>query len=245
MKWLSWWCAALVMRAQAVGGSLVPISGGTTLVAARWGNSSMDGGVVLGADSRTSRGPLVSNRLADKLTPLSPFVVVARSGSAADSQRVVAAVKHQVARQRLELGDERWEHLTVQAAAQLLALQCYEGKDSLSVSLLCAGWDRSRGAQIFVIPPGGSLVPAPASAGYALGGSGSAFVLGWCDAVWRPGMTRAECIEFVDHALQMAVARDGSSGGARQIVVLDETGTQRHVRRPESPGADAEVRWLE
>ena len=56
---------------------------GTTVVAATY-----DGGVVIGADSRVSTGTYVSNRASDKLTPLSDFVWLLRSGSAADTQAV-------------------------------------------------------------------------------------------------------------------------------------------------------------
>ena len=56
---------------------------GTTVVALAY-----DGGVVLGADSRVSTGTYVSNRASDKLTPLSDFVWLLRSGSAADTQAV-------------------------------------------------------------------------------------------------------------------------------------------------------------
>ncbi|CAM9475916.1 unnamed protein product, partial [Hapterophycus canaliculatus] len=50
----------------------------TTLVAARF-----DGGVVIGADSRTSQGSFVANRLTDKITLVSPGIFLARSGSSA------------------------------------------------------------------------------------------------------------------------------------------------------------------
>lgn len=50
----------------------------TTLVAARF-----EGGVVIGADSRTSQGSFVANRLTDKITLVSPGIFLARSGSSA------------------------------------------------------------------------------------------------------------------------------------------------------------------
>lgn len=53
-------------------------TGATTLVAARF-----DGGVVIGADSRTSQGNFVANRLTDKITPVAPSIFLARSGSSA------------------------------------------------------------------------------------------------------------------------------------------------------------------
>ena len=32
---------------------------------------------------------------------------------------------------------------------------------------------------------------------FAIGGSGSTYVYGYCDAHYQPGMTREECIQFV------------------------------------------------
>lgn len=50
----------------------------TTLIAARF-----EGGVVIGADSRTSQGSFVANRLTDKIAPVSQGIFLARSGSSA------------------------------------------------------------------------------------------------------------------------------------------------------------------
>ena len=57
------------------------MSTGTTLVAVEFA-----GGVVIGADSKTSMGTWVANRVTDKLTPVTDNIFVCRSGSAADTQ---------------------------------------------------------------------------------------------------------------------------------------------------------------
>merc|ERR1711863_110371 len=54
------------------------VSTGTTLCAVEF-----DGGVVIGADSRTSMGTWVANRVTDKLTPVTDNIFCCRSGSAA------------------------------------------------------------------------------------------------------------------------------------------------------------------
>ncbi len=53
-----------------------------------------DGGVVLGADSRTSTGSYVANRVADKIVPIQDFIWTCRSGSAADTQSIADYVKY-------------------------------------------------------------------------------------------------------------------------------------------------------
>ena len=59
------------------------------------------------------------------------------------------------------------------------------------------------------------------------GGSGSAYIYGWCDDNWRPGMTEAECKAFVVQAVSHAMARDGSSGGNIRTVIVSQEGVKR------------------
>lgn len=54
-------------------------------------------GVILGADSRTTTGAYIANRVTDKITPISePFIYCCRSGSAADTQALADYVKYYV-----------------------------------------------------------------------------------------------------------------------------------------------------
>ena len=55
---------------------------------------TFEGGVVLGADSRTSTGSYVANRVSDKIVPIAENIWCCRSGSAADTQAVADYVKH-------------------------------------------------------------------------------------------------------------------------------------------------------
>jgi ATP-dependent protease HslVU (ClpYQ) peptidase subunit len=47
---------------------------------------AFEGGVVVGADSRTTTGSYIANRVTDKLTYLHERIYCCRSGSAADTQ---------------------------------------------------------------------------------------------------------------------------------------------------------------
>lgn len=68
---------------------------------------TFDGGVVLGADSRTSTGSYVANRVSDKIVPLHDYVWTCRSGSAADTQAVADYVKYYINAHRYEKGIDR------------------------------------------------------------------------------------------------------------------------------------------
>jgi 20S proteasome alpha/beta subunit len=62
---------------------------------------------------------------------------------------------------------------------------------------------------------------------YAIGGSGSAYIYGFCDKYWRPDMSEADAKAFVVAALSHAISRDASSGGCIRTVVVDSEGPRR------------------
>ncbi len=55
---------------------------------------AFDGGVVVAADSRTTTGSYVANRVTDKLTCVADTIYCCRSGSAADTQAVADIVHY-------------------------------------------------------------------------------------------------------------------------------------------------------
>jgi 20S proteasome subunit beta 1 len=102
--------------------------------------------------------------------------------------------------------------------------------------MIIAGYDRKNGGQVYSIPLGGSLHKQS----YAIGGSGSTYIYGYCDAHWKEDMTEQEGVDFVKSSLREAIRWDGSSGGVIRMVVLTAQGAQRHLYLPDtdykSPG---------
>lgn len=190
------------------------VSLGTTIMAV-----SFDGGVIMGADTRTSTGAYVANRATDKLTPVHDRIYCCRSGSAADTQAVADIVKYYLDLHSTELGTAP----TVKSAATLFKTLCYENKDNLMAGIICGGWDKHKGGQVYAVPLGGSLVRQP----YSIGGSGSTYIYGYCDSQFRENMTRDQCIEFTTNAIAHAIARDGSSGGNIRLAIIDKDGVER------------------
>lgn len=195
--------------------------------------ATFDGGVVLGADSRTSTGSYVANRATDKVTRLTERVYVCRSGSAADTQNIAAAVAWHLEQLAVERGGRE---AGVLAAARMLSRITYQNKDALQAGLIVAGYDEadanasggdggesSGGGVVYAVPLGGTMVRVP----FAIGGSGSAYITGLCDKLWRPGMTADECVAFVRRAVAHAIARDGSSGGCIRTVCITRDGARR------------------
>lgn len=179
-----------------------------------------DGGVVLGADSRTTMGSYIANRVTDKLTHISDRIYCCRSGSAADTQAVADIITYY-----LDMYSVEHEHPpTVDTAANLFQQIVYSNKDRLSAGIIVAGWDRKKGGSVYNVPLGGGVFEQP----WAIGGSGSTYIYGYCDSTWRPGWGREQTVEFVRNALSLAMARDGSSGGTIRMVDITEKGVERH-----------------
>lgn len=85
-------------------------------------------GVILGADSRTTTGAYIANRVTDKLTQVHDTIWCCRSGSAADTQAVADIVKYQLELFAMTSGKPP----TTQTAGAIFQEICYSNKDRLS-----------------------------------------------------------------------------------------------------------------
>ncbi|KAI0463538.1 Proteasome subunit beta type-1 [Komagataella kurtzmanii] len=193
---------------------------GTSIMAVKF-----DGGVILGADSRTTTGAYIANRVTDKLTQVHGTVWCCRSGSAADTQAVADIVKY-----HLELYEaQHGAPPTTKIAASLFQELCYNNKDALTAGIICAGYDDKEKGAIYSIPIGGSIHKQE----YAIAGSGSTFIYGYCNKNFKSNMTRDETVDFIKTSLSQAIKWDGSSGGVIRMVVLTAFGVERLVFYPE------------
>lgn len=191
-------------------------STGTTVMAVEF-----DGGVVIGADSRTTTGAYVANRVSDKLTRVTDRIYCCRSGSASDTQAIADIVTYHLGFYEMEMG----EPAKVETAANVFRELCYNYRDQLVAGIICAGWDRKNGGQVYMIPLGGMLVRQPV----AIGGSGSSYLYGYVDANYKEGMNKDQCLQFVSNSIGLAIARDGSSGGVIRMAVITKDGVERMV----------------
>ncbi|KAI9034450.1 proteasome subunit beta type-6 [Hyaloraphidium curvatum] len=187
---------------------------GTTIMSVQFA-----GGVVVGADSRTTTGSYIANRVTDKLTPVHDRIFVCRSGSAADTQAISDIVHYYLQMYTVEHG----EPPRVEIAANMFRQLIYTNKDALSAGIIVGGWDKYDGGSVWTVPLGGSLHKQP----YSIGGSGSTYIYGFCDSQYKENMTRDECIEFTKKAIALAIHRDGSSGGCIRLAVIDKDGVER------------------
>uniref|UniRef100_A0A3Q3IPL2 Proteasome subunit beta n=1 Tax=Monopterus albus TaxID=43700 RepID=A0A3Q3IPL2_MONAL len=184
------------------------VSTGTTIMAVEY-----DGGVVIGADSRTTTGAYIANRVTDKLTPIHDRIFCCRSGSAADTQAIADVVTYHL---NVHSGViELDEPPLVETAANLFRASCYRYREELTAGILVAGWGGVSFKKI--------LNPV------AVGGSGSTYIYGFMDSNYKPGLNKDQCLELTAAALSLAMERDGSSGGVVRLATISEEGVERRV----------------
>lgn len=211
----------MMQHSQAISGSnMYPDwvsaehSTGTTIMAVEF-----EGGVVIGADSRTTTGAYIANRVTDKLTKVTDNIYCCRSGSAADTQAIADIVTYHLNFHKMEMDEEP----LVKTAASVFQDMCYNYRDSLSAGIICAGYDRKNGGQVYSIPLGGMCVRQP----FSIGGSGSTYVYGYVDATFKENMTKEQCLDFCTNTLALAMSRDGSSGGIARLAAITKDGVER------------------
>lgn len=203
---------------------------GTTLVAL-----CCKDGIVVGADTRTSVSGFVSNRYAHKLTPLSPKIVVCRSGNAADTQQLCEDARWEL--QSLEYSSQRV--LQVSQVAQLLRSMLVERNNNMQASLLCAGVSSEGKGQLYAVLPSGALFQHER---FAVSGSGSTYILGYLDdclaKLEDKLLDEDEAIALVGKAIQLAMDRDGSSGGFVRIYSITTKGRRSITIYPQHQKGD-------
>lgn len=184
---------------------------GTTIMAVKY-----NGGVLIGADCRTSMGSYIPSRITDKLTPISDNIFCCRSGSSADTQTITNYVK-------VELKYMSYLKKAIPSVrdAAVLAKNIIYQYPSLLAGLIIAGYDTK--PRVYNISLGGTMVEAD----WTIGGSGSAFIYGFCDTHYKPNMSLQEAIEFVKQAVSLAIRRDNSSGGCVRMASITSEGVKR------------------
>ncbi|GKY95337.1 hypothetical protein MPSEU_000496600 [Mayamaea pseudoterrestris] len=209
----------------------VPIDLGTTLIALKYKD-----GVVVAADTRTSMSSYVSHRSADKIVPVSSHCLVARSGSAADTQMLA----HVTTQHILERFYKHGMVSTVSQSARLMENLVGSSSNELGVSLLIAGYDKeSCASKIYSLAASGALLEEGT---FAIAGSGSSFISGYMDTHAVGGseiLDEAAAIRVCQHAMQLAMTRDASSGGFIRIFVCNDKGCRQETNRPASLQVDA------
>merc|ERR1711916_160775 len=121
-------------------------------------------GIVLGADTRSTSGPIVADKNCEKIHYIAPNIYCCGAGTAADTEFVTGMISSQLELHRLNNGRQS----RVQTALRMLKQYLFRYQGYVSAALVLGGVDCT-GPKLYSIHPHGSTDCVP----YLTMGSGS------------------------------------------------------------------------
>ena len=173
------------------------------------------GGVVLGADTRSTSGTTVADKNCEKIHFIAPNIYCCGAGTAADTENVTGMVAS-----ALELHRHAAQRASrVVTALTLLKSHLFRYQGHVSAALVLGGVD-AQGPHLFTVYPHGSTDALP----FATMGSGSLNAMAVFEAGYRDGMTADEAVALVTEAIRSGVMNDLGSGSNIDICVITKEG---------------------
>jgi len=185
---------------------------GTTICAAIF-----DGGVVLGADTRATAGPIVAVKDEMKIHYIADKIWCCGAGTAADNDKITDLISSKIRLYQMNTNNEP----RVDQCATLFANRLFKYGGYIQAALIVGGVD-FQGPSVFTIYPHGSVTKSP----FTSMGSGSLAAISVLENGWKPKMTEADCKELVADAIFAGITNDLGSGSNVNLCVIKQEGSQ-------------------
>jgi len=194
---------------------------GTTIVGIVYND-----GIVLGADTRATEGPIVADKNCFKIHRISEKIWCCGAGTAADTENITGLIESQLELHRLNTGTEP----RVITAKTRLAQRLFQYQGHVSAALVLGGVDCT-GSHLYTVWPHGSADRLP----YATMGSGSLAAMSVFETLYTDNMDEKAAVDLVDEAIQAGIFNDLGSGSNVDICVISRTNgvnMMRNYRKP-------------
>eukprot|EP01130_Rhizamoeba_saxonica_P006889 TRINITY_DN2764_c0_g1_i1.p1 TRINITY_DN2764_c0_g1~~TRINITY_DN2764_c0_g1_i1.p1 ORF type:complete len:259 (+),score=58.21 TRINITY_DN2764_c0_g1_i1:115-891(+) len=185
---------------------------GTTIVGIVY-----NGGVVLGADTRATEGPIVADKNCEKIHYITDNIYCCGAGTAADTEMTTALISSQLELHRLATGRQP----RVITALTMLKKLLFKYQGHISAALILGGVDHT-GAHLYNIFPHGSTQKLP----FVTMGSGSLAAMAVFEAGYKKDLSKEEAITLVTNAINAGIYNDLGSGSNVDVTVLTKDGTE-------------------
>ncbi len=173
-------------------------------------------GVVIATETRATMGTLIAHKETKKLYKIDEHIALATAGLVGDLQVLARYLNAEANLYRLK----RDSKIPVQSAATLMSNILNQRKFyPYYVQLILGGFDNS-GGHIYSLDAAGGAIPDK----YTSGGSGSPYVFGVLEDLYRDNLTISEGIDIAIRAVGAAKRRDSASGGYTNIAVINKDG---------------------
>ena len=199
-------------------------STGTTIVGLKFKD-----GIILGADTRATAGPIVADKNCEKIHYIASNIWAGGAGTAADTEFVTAMISSQLELHSMNMNRKP----RVVTALTLLKQHLYKYQGHVGAYLIVGGVDPT-GAHLMSIHAHGSTDKLP----YTCLGSGSLAAMAVFETRWKPDMTRDEGVELVADAIKSGIFNDLGSGSNVDVAVITQEGTEvfRGYEKPNERG---------
>jgi proteasome beta subunit len=173
-------------------------------------------GVVIATETRATMGNLIAHKETKKLYKIDEHLALATAGLVGDLQVLARYLNAEANLYRLK----RDTKISVQSAATLMSNILNQRKFyPYYVQLILGGFDNS-GGHVYSLDAAGGSIPDK----YTSGGSGSPYVYGVLEDLYRDNLTINEGIDIAIRAVSAAKRRDSASGGLTNIAVINKDG---------------------
>lgn len=193
---------------------------GTTIV-----GLIFEDGVILGADTRATEGPIVADKNCEKIHYMTPNIYCCGAGTAADTEAVTDMISSQLKLHRYATGRES----RVDTALTLLKYHLFSYQGHVSAALVLGGVDVT-GSHLHTVFPHGSTDSLP----FATMGSGSLAAMAIFESKYKYGLSREEGIKLVAEAICSGIFNDLGSGSNVDICVITK-GKTDYLRNHQLP----------
>jgi len=174
-------------------------------------------GIVLGADTRATEGPIVCDKNCEKIHYIASNIYCCGAGTSADTENTTALISSQLELHRLASGRQP----RVVTAKTMLKQMLFRYQGNISAALVLGGVDIT-GPHLHTVYPHGSTDDLP----FVTMGSGSLAAMAVFEANYKTGMKKDEAIKLVHAAVCSGIFNDLGSGGNVDIVVITKDGPE-------------------
>ncbi|SJX65589.1 probable 20S proteasome beta2 subunit [Sporisorium reilianum f. sp. reilianum] len=201
-------------------GGFTATSTGTTIVGCIFKD-----GVVLGADTRATEGPIVADKNCEKIHYISDNIRCCGAGTAADTEFVTQLISSNMQLHELHTGRAP----RVVTAMTMLKQRLFQYQGHIGAALVLGGYDTT-GPHLFTVAPHGSTDKLP----YVTMGSGSLAAMAVFESGWVKDMDRADAVQLVAAAISSGIFNDLGSGSNVDVCVIEKNKTD-YLRNYETP----------
>ncbi|BGP53089.1 hypothetical protein JCM8202_004172 [Rhodotorula sphaerocarpa] len=182
-------------------------STGTTIVGVVY-----DSGIVLGADTRATEGPIIADKNCEKIHYISDHIRCCGAGTAADTEFTTNMISSNIRLHQLSTGRPP----LVATAMTMLKQYLFQYQGQVGAALVLGGIDPT-GPHLYTVAPHGSTDKLP----YVTMGSGSLAAMAVFETHWRPNLDRQAAIDVVSAAIEAGIYNDLGSGSNVDVCVIE------------------------